>query len=167
MNHNNIKIKIEIDNSLTEPEVVIRATEETDFVKSLADSVQHCVEKLQNERLPIEVIRDNKTIYVEQHDIVRVFSEYRRIVVWTREGGFQAKCTLKELEDTLDRDWFIRISRFEIINLSMVSGFDMAIKGTMKVTFEDGSYSWVSRRFLLPVQQRLSELAREGGESYE
>lgn len=166
MDHN-VKIKIEIDKSLTESEVIIRASEESDFVKNLADSVRHCIEKQQNVRLPIEVIRDSKTISVEQSDVVRVFSEYRRIMVWTREGGFQAKCTLKELEDTLDRDWFIRISRFEIINLNMVSGFDMSIKGTMKVIFEDGSYSWVSRRFLLPVQQRLSELAREGGEKYE
>lgn len=163
----NIKIKIEIDESLTEPEVIIRASEESDYVKSLADSVRHFISNEQNERLLIEVIRDNKTIYVEQPDIVRVFSEYRRIVVWTKDGGFQAKCTLKELEDTLDREWFIRISRFEIINLNIVSGFDMSIKGTMKVTFEDGSYSWVSRRFLLPVQKRLSELAREGGERYE
>ena len=166
MDHN-IKIKIEIDKSLTESEVIIRASEESDFVNNLADSVRHFIEKEQNEKLPIEVIRDSKTISVEQLDIIRVFSECRRIVVWTSEGGFQAKCTLKELEDTLDRDWFIRISRFEIINLNMVSGFDIAIKGTMKVTFEDGSYSWVSRRFLLPVQQRLSELAREGGERYE
>lgn len=162
MDHN-IKIKIEIDKSYTESEVIIRASEESDFIKNLADSVQHFIEKEQNERLPIEVIRDNKNISVEQPDIVRVFSEYRRIVVWTREGGFQAKCTLKELEATLDSEWFIRISRFEIINLNNVSGFDMSIKGTMKVTFEDGSYSWVSRRFLLPVQQRLSELAMEGG----
>ena len=166
MDHN-IKIKIEIDKSLTESEVIIRASEESDFIKNLADSVRHCIEREQNERLSIEVVRDSKTISVEQPDIIRVFSEYRRIVVWTREGGFQAKCTLKELEATLNRDWFIRISRFEIINLNIVSGFDMSIKGTMKVTFEDGSYSWVSRRFLLPVQQRLSELARKGGERYE
>ena len=89
MDHN-IKIKIEIDKSLTESEVIIRASEESDFVNNLADSVRHFIEKEQNEKLPIEVIRDSKTISVEQLDIIRVFSECRRIVVWTSEGGFQA-----------------------------------------------------------------------------
>ena len=44
VNHN-INVKIEIDKSLSEPEVIIRAAEETDFVKGLADSVQNCIEK--------------------------------------------------------------------------------------------------------------------------
>ena len=60
MDHN-IKIKIEIDKSLTESEVIIRASEESDFVNNLADSVRHFIEKEQNEKMPIEVIRDSKT----------------------------------------------------------------------------------------------------------
>ena len=162
MDHN-IKIQLDIDPTLSEIEVLIRAKEESELVREIADYVRRCVDK-QNKRLPIEVIRDGISIFVEQQDIIRVFSEDRRTVVWTKEGGFQTRCTLKEIEDAVDADWFVRISRFEIINLNRVSGFDMSIKGTMKVSFEDGSYSWVSRRFVIPVQKRLSVLAQKGGE---
>ncbi len=159
----NVKIKVDIDPSVTEPEVIIRAKEEDALVKKIVASVEQCTDGEDKELPPVQATWNNISISIEQRDIIRVFSEDRRIIVWTKEGGYQAKCTLKELEEILDADWFVRISRFEIINLKKVSGFDMSIKGTMKVSFDDGSFSWVSRRFVIPVQQRLSALARRGG----
>ena len=159
----NVKIKIDIDPSVTEPEVIIRAKEEDALVKKIVASVEQCTDGEDKELPPVQATWNNISISIEQRDIIRVFSEDRRIIVWTKEGGYQAKCTLKELEEILDADWFVRISRFEIINLKKVSGFDMSIKGTMKVSFDDGSFSWVSRRFVIPVQQRLSALAHRGG----
>ena len=77
------------------------------------------------------------------------------------------RCTLRELEEILDARWFVRISRFEIINMNWVSGFDLSVKGTIKVTFEDGSYTWVTRRFVPSIGQRLADLAERGDEQDE
>jgi DNA-binding LytR/AlgR family response regulator len=160
-----IKLKIEIDPSVREPEVIIRANEETSFIKEMIDSIRQYT--IEQKKLPIETYQGNIKVLIDQADIIRVYTEDRKLTAWTMRGVYQIRCSLRELAEKLDADWFVRISRFEIINLNRVSRFDFSIKDTMKVVFEDGNYSWVSRRFINPVQQRLSDLAQRGGKGYE
>lgn len=70
------------------------------------------------------------------------------------------------MEKTLDRERFVRISRFEIINMEKVSGFDMSISGTIQVTFQDGSATFVARRYVNAIEKRL-ELLYTGGNADE
>ncbi len=151
-----INLRIDIDPSVSEPEVIIRTNEETALVKEIVSFLKQHTEQ---ERSTIAVYRGNIATEADQADIIRIYSEGRKMIVWTTEGEYQARCTLRELEETLDADWFLRISRSEIINLNWVSGFDMSFKGTIKVVFEDGSYSWVSRRYVGTVERRLADLA--------
>lgn len=73
------------------------------------------------------------------------------------------QCTLRDIEEKLDADWFVRISRYEIINLNWVANFDLSFKGTIKVVFEDGNFTWVSRRFVSSIEHKLKNLeSREG-----
>ena len=151
-----MKIIIDIDPSVNEPEVIIRANEETSLVKEIVSFIQ---ERTAGEQSTITVFRNGITKEISQSEIIRVYTEDRKMIVWTSGGEYQTSCTLRELEEIFDKYRFLRISRYEIINLDHVSGFDMSFKGTIKVFFEDGSYSWVSRRFVKAVQDRLSVLA--------
>ena len=66
-----------------------------------------------------------------------------------------ARGTLAEMEAVLDRSRFLRISRSELINLYRVSSFDFSLSGTIQVRFDDGSVSWVARRYVRAIQKTL------------
>ena len=153
------KITIDIDPSVDEPEVIIRAKEETALVREIASFAEGRMEK---EQAGITVYKDGMTEEIDPCDIIRIYKEDRKMVVITGNGEYQARSSLQELEETLDKHRFLRISRSEIINLERVSGFDMSFRGTVKVIFEDGSYSWVSRRYVNTVSSRLAKLASAG-----
>ena len=72
--------------------------------------------------------------------------------------------TLKEFEDILDKDCFVRISRFEIVNLKKVFSFDLSMAGTIRVIFDGGTETWVARRYVKSIQEKLNILSKGGGE---
>ncbi len=162
-----VNVKYDIDPSVTETEIIIRTNEETEFTRNIASLIRDYVAQNETERIQIEVFKGNNTKSIDQEDILRVFIEDRKLIVETIQDRYQARCPLQALEEILDPESFLRISRSEIINLDYVSGFDMSIKGTIKVLFEDDRCSWVSRRYVNTVQKRLADLARIGGVSDE
>ena len=149
---NSIKLTVEIEPSVDESEITIRAKEETTLIKRIISLIRQCTEQ---ERTPIEAYRENARKFISQLDIIRIYTADHRLVVMSREGEYTIRSTLKEIEETLFSDWFLRISRYEIINLNWVTGFDYSVKGTIKIIFDDGSCTWVSRRFIHSVDQKL------------
>ena len=164
-----MRIKLDIDPSVLEPEVIIRAGEETETIREIVSFIrQRTEEDTKQDQSLITVYRDNNTARsIDQSDIIRIYTAGRKLAVVTRDRKYQVRCTLRELEEILDARWFVRISRFEIINMNWVSGFDLSVKGTIKVSFEDGSYTWVTRRFVPSIGQRLADLAERGDEHNE
>ena len=62
---------------------------------------------------------------------------------------------LREVEKLLDPYIFLRISRFEIINLSKVARFDFSIAGTLQIEMKNGMKTWASRRCIAEIKNRL------------
>lgn len=159
-----MKLTVEIDPSVTEPEVIIREREETALVSRIVSLIQQYT---QQEQPSITVYQSTTRSSVEQLEIIRVYTQERKLVIWTKDGAYYAKSTLRELEETLDEEWFVRISRYEIINLNWITGFDLTVRGTIKVLLEDGSSAWVSRRYVRTVEQRLESTLEKGGTANE
>ena len=99
---------------------------------------------------------------INQQEIVRVYTENRHVVISTDTKNYDSRLNLKKLEEKLNSTSFVRISRFEIINLSRVSGFDFSMEGTVQVHFDNGSFTWVSRRYVHIIQQTLGRLTKQG-----
>ena len=51
---------------------------------------------------------------------------------------------------------FLRVSRFEIINLDMVRKYDFTLGGTLRIELENGMETWASRRYIPLIKERLS-----------
>lgn len=93
----------------------------------------------------------------KEEQIIRLQVERKSVIVSTDEGDFILRKSLQEAESMLHSNMFLKISRYEIINLQKVKNFDFTISGTLRIEFEDGSFTWASRRFIPIIKQRLSE----------
>ena len=149
---NPIDIDIQIDPSCGDPKVVILTARMTPEI----DNLVHAIETSADSANPmVTAFAGEKTMLLSQREIIRVYVENRKVVVWTERGGFFARGTLAELEAVLNKRRFLRISRSEIINLFKVSHFDFSISGTIHVHFDDGSSTWVARRYVRVIQKVL------------
>ena len=159
-----MKVCVEIDPSCDTPEVIIKTSKQTELVEELLSAINNCVE---NETQRITVYDGSITRIISQNEIIRVYTEMRKLKVCTDKGVFENRCTLQDMEKLLESDRFLRISRFEIINMEKVAGFDISVSGTIKVLFEDGTFTWVTRRFVRDIEKRLEQLYMKGGRSDE
>ena len=149
---NAIDIDIRLDPAFTEPRIIICAERMTPEI----DSIVHAIESATDSAYPMVTVYAGDTrVLLSQREIIRIYLENRKLIVWTERGGFVARGTLMDMEAVLDHSRFLRISRSEIINLYKVSSFDFSLLGTIQVTFDDGSVSWVARRYVRAIQKTL------------
>ena len=149
---NAIDIDIQIDPSCAEPKVIIRTERMTPEI----DNIVHAIESATNNAYPIVTAYSGDTmVLLSQREIIRVYMENRKLSLRTDQGCFTARGTLVDLEAKLNPNRFLRISRSEIINLYRVSSFDFSLSGTIQVLFDDGSVSWVARRYVRAIQKTL------------
>ena len=147
-----IDIDIQIDPACSDPKVIIR----TDRMTPEIDNIVRAIESSTDSAYPMVTAYAGDTmVLLSQREIIRVYVESRKLIVWTDRGGFVARGTLAEMEQVLNRRRFLRISRSEIINLSKVSNFDFSLSGTIQVNFDDGSGTWVARRYVRAIQETL------------
>ena len=98
---------------------------------------------------------------ITEENILRIQSYKKIVKLHTPEGVFSLHKSLREAEAMLHSKMFLKISRFEIINLQKVHNFDFTISGTLRIEFEDGSFTWASRRFIPLIRERLTERDNE------
>ena len=147
-----IDIDIQIDPACSDPRVVIHTSRMTPDIDMIVHSVQNCMD---SQYAMIPAYDGNAMVLLSQREIVRFFSENRKLVVQTDRGEFVVRKTLVEIESVLNANRFLRISRSEIINLYKVSTFDFSLSGTIHVRLDNGSSTWVSRRYVRSIQKIL------------
>ncbi|WP_313523919.1 LytTR family DNA-binding domain-containing protein [Anaerotignum sp.] len=144
-----MKIKIEVDESVKETEVVIRA-------EKITDEVNHIVSRL-SEQTPDVLIgfRDEVAHILDESKLVRIFSAAGKVFAQGEKDEFTLRLRLYEVEEKLNNALFVRISNSEIINLKKVKGFDLSFVGTICVTFTNGTSTYVSRRYVSKIKKVL------------
>ena len=152
MMSNAVDIKFVIDEKYDDPNVIIRAKKKTALVDNIIQAVENVSEK-SYARIPSH--EGEEVRLVAQRDIVRAYSHDHKVVIQTETDSYIVKNTLIALEEILDQERFIRISQSEIINLYKVKGFDINIKGSIGIQFDNGIKSWVSRRYLKKIRDVL------------
>ena len=145
-----INVRFEVDKTTDDIDVVIRAAEKDDQIVSL-------IEKL-SARGSVKLTlldRNNCSCVIDEEEIVLVSADGKNVRVTATGGIYCAKQSLQSIEELLSRK-FLRVSRFELINLSMVRKYDFTIGGTLRIEFSNGMETWASRRYIPLIRQRLS-----------
>ena len=150
-----INIRFERDKTLDGIDIVIRAAEnDSDVEAIIAQLPQSAPRKL------TVLDRDGCSCVIDENDVITVTSDGKQVRVLTVKGAYNAKQTLQNVEKLLNSRMFLRISRFELINLKKVRKYDFTIMGTLRIEFEGGMEAWASRRYIPLIKERL--LREEG-----
>lgn len=152
---NNVDIEIRIDADCREPVILIRTDRKTQEVENIVHAIENCVD---GEYPLITGYRDNELELLSQRDIIRVYVEARKVRISTENGVFEFRKSLAWLEQQLNPDRFIRISRFEIVNIRKIASFDFSMAGTVHIRFDDGTVTWAARRYVRAIQQTLERV---------
>lgn len=145
-----LKLRFEQDKTLDKIEIVVRAAEKDAQVMALLESFA----KVEPIKLTV-LDSGNRASVIDEKDIVFVAAEGKLVRVVTTEGIYKAKQSLQSIESILSRS-FLRVSRFEIINLKKVRKYDFTLVGTLRVEFDNGMETWASRRYIPLIKERLS-----------
>ena len=152
---NPIDIHIEIAPECHDPVILIRTDQKTQMVEDIVHAIEACTDS----SYPlIAGYRDSEMELLSQRDIIRVYVETRRVRIRTNNGVYDSRKPLSYLETVLNTDRFIRISRFEIVNIRKISRFDFSMAGTVHILFDDGSVTWAARRYVRAIQQALNHI---------
>lgn len=145
-----LRIRFERDETLDDIEVVVRSGEKDAQVKELIESLST------RESVKLTLLdRSGNSCIVDEKDIVFLSANGKHIDITATSGVYFAKQSLQSVEKIISRD-FLRVSRFEIVNLRMVSKYDFTIGGTLRIEFENGMETWASRRYIPLIKERLS-----------
>ena len=145
-----MKVEIQLDPSLDEPVVILRAPSPRSEVEALAARLREVTIPQ-----PFTVYRGREAVRVPRDLVLRFFAEDKGVSCQTGMGVFSVRQRLYELEEGLAGTRFVRVSNSEIVNLDRVAGLDRTLAGTIKMTLEGGTVCWVSRRYVKKIREAL------------
>ena len=148
-----MKIKIEIDESLSEDEVLIRCRGLTEQVTEIQKAVSEGVNTSQR----VVFYRGNTEYYLALEEILFFETDGDGINAHTRDNIYQTKYKLYELEDLLP-GCFMRISKSSIVNTNHIYSISRNLTASSVVAFA-GTHKqvYVSRYYYKPLVNKLEE----------
>lgn len=144
-----MQIEIRIEDSCTEPKVIV-------LTASMTEEVSRLIQRLSDKDPQILTgIRYEKLEVLEQSKLIRIYAANGRVFAVTEEGEYVLRLRLYEVEGRLDPNRFVRISNSEMINLKKVRNFDLSFTGTICVELTNGTTAFVSRRYVSRIKKIL------------
>ena len=85
---------------------------------------------------------------LQADEIIRIYTQQRRVMVDSDRGTFILRSRLYELEEMLDQSEFVRISNSEIVCRRCIRNLDFSLAGTIRMSLQGGTVTYVSRRYV-------------------
>lgn len=144
-----MQFEIKIDNSCTEPKVIILTAEVTAEVNEIVGKLSDIKPQI------LSGSRAEKIEIIEPDTLIRIYSGNGKVFAVTDNGEYTLRLRLYEAEELLNPRQFVRISNTEIVNLKKVKNFDLSFTGTICVALTDGTKTFVSRRYVAKIKKIL------------
>lgn len=142
-----MEIEVKIDSAYKEPKVIIITDKITDEVKSVMKRI--------SENKKLTVFSEEEAIIVEADEIIRIYSESKKVYVQTNHDTYSIRMRLYELEEKLVSNQFIRISQSELINRNQIVSMDISLTGTIGVLLKGDIKTFASRRYVSKIKKQL------------
>lgn len=148
-----INIITNISDEFKETKITIEAP-------NLSKEVQDILNYIENSNGQLSQIiasKDNKIHFIELKNIICFFSEDKYNYLRTKEDTYKIKYKLYELEELLNMQNFIRISKSCIINIEQVKYFNIGILNTIIVELKDNTKETVTKKYFKQIMNLLKE----------
>ena len=144
-----MKIKYIIGDKYTEPEVHVCVKEKNREATELYQTIEKLLE------LRIVGYRGQESELLSPAQIIRIYSENKKVYARTVVECYEIKDRLYVLEEQLAEQKFVRISNSELVNVQQIDKLDMSYAGTIQVRMKNGDVTYVSRRFVRKIKEAL------------
>lgn len=123
------------------------------------DQVSALMERVEDPLAGTWAVTDEQgaSVTLSEEHIITACSESKKLKLVADDGEYRLNMSMQDFERAVNPSMFLRISRYEIVNLHRVVRFDFSVSGTLRIEMEDGSEAWASRRFIPAVRERLSK----------
>ena len=147
-----MKVRIELDPQMDEPEMIIRAPRLTEDVARLQQLI------LEQKMTPLTFYKDRSEYFVDVSEILFFETDGEKIYGHTREEAYEVRQKLYELEEILPIA-FCRISKSTIVNAKQIYSIETSFSGTSTVNFyQTHKQVHVSRHYYQLLKERLKEM---------
>lgn len=143
-------MRIKIDEQENLQEIVV-----TISCRKVDKEVSDIIKLLKMKSKTISGIKENEVILVKVFETLYIESVDKKTFIYTKEDVFQCKEKLYELEEILEKESFIRISKNTIVNLNKVSKIVPDISRRLILTLENKEKVIVSRSFTFNFKKSL------------
>ena len=147
-----MKVRIELDPQMDEPEMIIRSPRLTEDVARLQQLI------LEQKMTPLTFYKDRSEYFVDVSEILFFETDGEKIYGHTKEEAYEVRQKLYELEEILPIA-FCRISKSTIVNTKQIYSIEKSFSGTSTVNFyQTHKQVHVSRHYYQLLKERLKEM---------
>lgn len=133
---------------LEQPEVTIAYCEMTESVKRVSDFVRYVDQTILGRK-------DNEEYAIPVSDIYYVESVDKKTFVYCETEVFQSNSKLYELENSLPRENFVRVSKSTILNVEKLKGIKTLVNSKLEAMLLNGERVCVTRKYLKVIKESL------------
>lgn len=144
-----MKIKFDIQNKYQDIEIHLCNKEKNSEILSLHETLVNLLD------VKIRVQKEQQSKVVVPSQIIRIYSENKKVYIRTRDDHYEVKERLYTLEEQLKDRGFVRISNSEIVNIEQIEKLDMSHVGTIKMFLKNQDETYVSRRYVSKIKEVL------------
>lgn len=146
-----MQIRIEIDEHLTETEVVIKTAQ-------LNDDVTRLQQLLSQAATPSLVFyKGDGEYFIAINEVLFFETDGAKIYAHTREDAYEVKMKLYELEAYLPR-YFCRVAKSTIVNTKQIYALNKSFSGSSSISFsQTHKQVHVSRHYYQFLKERIRE----------
>ena len=149
-----MKIRLELDSSLTEDELVIRSSSLDEKNYQLKDDI----EKALNKTKLVLLYKNHRSYYLDLDEILFFETYGGQVQAHTDKQLYQVSYRLYELEEGLP-DYFIRISKSTIVNIYHIEAIKRNIRSSSLIEFRNSYKStYVSRFYYRELKKKIEEI---------
>lgn len=109
----------------------------------------------------LKVREGNKQLQIPTKDVFYFSANPPYVNVYYKDKKHLCNTTLKSLSEKLDRRFFVRIHKSEIVNLAHVQSYKSRQNGDYDVTMDNGTVLRLSRNFAKDFKSKLEILTQD------